>query len=78
MAGSEINRPFSYLPAEQGWVTSSLSIATPHPVREVCAFRLAILSADFILSAAEGLGTGFRLSLQFSLPLGEGEGEGNT
>jgi hypothetical protein len=32
MAGSEINRPFTYLPAEQGWVTIAISIT--HPVRE--------------------------------------------
>jgi len=32
MAGSEINRPFTYLPAEQGWVTIAISII--HPVRE--------------------------------------------
>ena len=69
MVGGEISRPFTYIPAEQGWVTISISIT--QPVRAVCAFRLAILSAEFILSTAEGLGTGFRLSPQFPRPLGE-------
>jgi hypothetical protein len=35
MAGGEISKALSYLPAEQGWVPTSISISLAQPVRLV-------------------------------------------
>ena len=39
MTTGEISKALLYFPAEQGWVTSSLSISITQPVREVCALE---------------------------------------
>jgi hypothetical protein len=68
MTTGEISKALLYFPAEQGWVTISISIT--HPVREGCAFRLAILSAEFILSTAERLRSRFSIEPLIPSPVG--------